>query len=117
MTVETPGPEPARRQWDRLGRLIPGRTQRGYPAGHMRSLGIGGRVLRVAVREGDPVWLPLLLCDGIGASLELLQPFVDALNPRWPVIRFDMPRHCRVAGPGGPLSPAHAAVAAGRAAG
>jgi pimeloyl-ACP methyl ester carboxylesterase len=91
MTVETPRPEPARRQWNRLGRLIPGRTQRGYPAGHMRSLSIGGRVLRVAVREGDPAWPPLLLCNGIGASLELLQPFVDALDPRRPVIRFDMP--------------------------
>ena len=81
MTVETPRPEPARRQWNRLGRLVPGRTQRGYPAGHMRSLSIGGRVLRVAVREGDPAWPPLLLCNGIGASLELLQPFVDALDP------------------------------------
>ena len=80
MTVETPRPEPARRQWDRLGRLVPGRMRRGYPAGHMRSLSIGGRLLRVAVREGDPAWPPLLLCNGIGASLELLQPFVDALD-------------------------------------
>jgi pimeloyl-ACP methyl ester carboxylesterase len=89
----------------RLGRLIPGRTQRGYPAGHMRSLSIGGRVLRVAVREGDPVWLPLLLlCNGIGASLELLQPFVDALNPRWPVIRFDMPG---IGGSPAPVVPYH----------
>ena len=33
----------------------------------------------------------MLLINGIGASLELLQPFVDALDPRRPVIRFDMP--------------------------
>ena len=29
--------------------------------------------------------------NGIGAGLELLQPFVDALDPRREVIRFDMP--------------------------
>jgi poly(3-hydroxyalkanoate) depolymerase len=91
MTVEMPGPEPARRQGNRLGRLIPVRMQRGYPAGGMRSLSVGGRVLRVAVRDGDPGWPPLLLCNGIGASLELLQPFVDALDPRRPVVRFDLP--------------------------
>jgi pimeloyl-ACP methyl ester carboxylesterase len=70
----------------------------------MRSLSIGGRVLRVAVREGDPAWPPLLLCNGIGASLELLQPFVDALNPRRPVIRFDMPG---IGGSSAPAVPYH----------
>ncbi len=49
------------------------------------------RVLRVAVRPGDQAWPPLLLCNGIGASLEILQPFVDALDPRRGVIRFDLP--------------------------
>src|SRR4051794_41946469 len=29
--------------------------------------------------------------NGIGASLEVLQPFVDALDPRREVIRFDVP--------------------------
>ncbi len=52
---------------------------------------VGGRALRVSVREGTAGWPPLLLCNGIGASLELFQPFVDALDPRRPVIRFDMP--------------------------
>jgi len=33
----------------------------------------------------------LLLCNGIGASLEVLQPFVDALDARREVIRFDLP--------------------------
>ena len=57
----------------------------------LRTLTVRGRVLRVAVRDGDPDWPPLLLCNGIGVSLELLQPFVDALDPRRGVIRFDMP--------------------------
>ncbi|MGH3124805.1 MAG: poly(3-hydroxyalkanoate) depolymerase [Streptosporangiaceae bacterium] len=57
----------------------------------MRIVTAGGRTLRVSVREGTPGWPPLLLCNGIGVSLELLQPFVDALDPRRPVIRFDMP--------------------------
>jgi len=52
----------------------------------------GGRSLRVAVREGtDAATPPLLLLNGIGASLEVLQPFVDALHPRRTVIRFDVP--------------------------
>jgi poly(3-hydroxyalkanoate) depolymerase len=59
--------------------------------GRMRVLTAGGRVLRVAVRDGNPQTPPLLLCNGIGVSLELLQPFVDALDPGRPVIRFDMP--------------------------
>jgi len=69
----------------------PGRPRRAGPAERMRILTIGGRAIRVAVRDGTPGWPPLLLCNGLGASLELLQPFVDALDPRRPVIRFDMP--------------------------
>ena len=57
----------------------------------MRTLSIGGRVLRVAARGGHPDWPPLLLCNGIGAPLEALQPFADALDRRRAVIRFDMP--------------------------
>ena len=33
----------------------------------------------------------MVLCNGIGASLDLLQPFVDALDPRIEVLRFDVP--------------------------
>ena len=54
-------------------------------------LTVSGRVLRVATRDGNPGRPPLLLCNGIGARLELFQPFVDALDPRRGVIRFDMP--------------------------
>jgi poly(3-hydroxyalkanoate) depolymerase len=35
--------------------------------------------------------VPLLMVNGIGASLELLQPFVDELDPALEVIRFDVP--------------------------
>jgi len=48
-----------------------------------------GHPIRVAVRSGDGP--PLVLCNGIGASLDLLQPFVDALDASIPVVRFDVP--------------------------
>jgi poly(3-hydroxyalkanoate) depolymerase len=70
----------------------------------MRVVKVGGRTLRVSVRAGTPGWTPLLLCNGIGASLELFQPFVDALDPRRPVIRFDMPG---VGGSPAPVIPYH----------
>jgi poly(3-hydroxyalkanoate) depolymerase len=79
------------------------------PAGRMRTLKAGGRVLRVAVREGTLHGPPLLLCNGIGVSLELLQPFVDALDPRRGVIRFDMPG---VGGSPAPVLPYHLATSA-----
>jgi poly(3-hydroxyalkanoate) depolymerase len=67
---------------------------------NVRSVAVGGRQLRVAVRPGNPIRMPLLLINGLGASLDLLQPFVDALEPSVEVIRFDVP------GVGGsPLSP------------
>jgi len=57
----------------------------------VRSIVVAGRQLRVAVRHGNGTRVPLLLCNGIGASLELLQPFLDALDPALEVIRFDVP--------------------------
>jgi poly(3-hydroxyalkanoate) depolymerase len=69
----------------------------------VRSVAVGGRQLRVAVRparrglrlgrgpsaaDRRP---PLLLINGIGASLELLEPFVRELDPATEVIRFDPP--------------------------
>jgi poly(3-hydroxyalkanoate) depolymerase len=47
--------------------------------------------LHVVVRPGQPARTPLLLMNGIGARCEALQPFVDALDPAIPVIRFDAP--------------------------
>src|ERR1700721_4161954 len=86
------------------GRVL-GRLRRGGPPGppeRMRVLAVGNRTIRVSVREGTAGWTPLLLCNGIGASLELFQPFVDVLDPRRPVIRFDMPG---IGGSPGPLLP------------
>jgi poly(3-hydroxyalkanoate) depolymerase len=60
-------------------------------AERMRNLTVRGRTLRVAIRDGDPGRTPLLMCNGLGASLELLQPFADVLDPRRGVIRFDVP--------------------------
>lgn len=78
----------------------------------MRSLAVDGQQLRIAVRParrgrpGRPVRpgrdggsggsvrsgpTPLLLINGIGASLELLEPFVAELDPALEVIRFDVP--------------------------
>ena len=50
-----------------------------------------GKQVRVDVRPGADRSRPLVLCNGIGASLELLQPFVDNLDPDIEVIRFDVP--------------------------
>jgi poly(3-hydroxyalkanoate) depolymerase len=57
----------------------------------VRSMVVDGRQLRVAVRPGTGPRPPLLMVNGIGASLELLQPFVDELDPATTVIRFDVP--------------------------
>ncbi|MGY1695039.1 poly(3-hydroxyalkanoate) depolymerase [Geodermatophilus sp. SYSU D00814] len=57
----------------------------------VRALTVGGRTLRVSERAGDGSRPPLVLMNGIGASLEVLQPFVDALDPRRTVVRFDVP--------------------------
>ena len=47
--------------------------------------------VRVAVRPGTGPGPPLVLCNGIGASLDLLQPFVDEVDPRIEVVTFDVP--------------------------
>jgi poly(3-hydroxyalkanoate) depolymerase len=48
-----------------------------------------GQQIRVSTRAGSGV--PLLLCNGIGASLEVLDPLVDQLDPETTVVRFDVP--------------------------
>ncbi|HZD73097.1 MAG TPA: poly(3-hydroxyalkanoate) depolymerase [Actinomycetota bacterium] len=57
----------------------------------VRTVVVGRQHLRVAVRPGDATRTPLVLANGIGASLELLQPLVDAVNPSIEVLRFDIP--------------------------
>src|ERR1700724_4140522 len=49
----------------------------------------GGQRIRVNVRWGSGV--PLVLCNGIGASLEVRDPLVEQLDPDSTVIRFDVP--------------------------
>lgn len=48
-------------------------------------------IIHSAVRKGNGTATPLLLMNGIGARLELLQPFVDAISDDRDVIRFDIP--------------------------
>jgi poly(3-hydroxyalkanoate) depolymerase len=55
--------------------------------GEERYITAGGQRIRVNVREGTGV--PLVLCNGIGASLEVLDPLVEQLETT--VIRFDVP--------------------------
>ena len=78
----------------------------------VRSVAVRGRQLRVAVRPAAhggrgpgaaPAGrVPLLLINGIGASLELLEPFVAELDPALDVIRFDPPGVGGSAQPPGP---------------
>jgi poly(3-hydroxyalkanoate) depolymerase len=83
--------------------------RRAGPGERMRILTVGGRAIRVAVRAGNPDWPLLLLCSGVGASLEVFQPFVDALDPQRPVVRFDMPG---VGGSPAPVVPYHLGTSA-----
>src|SRR5579863_7625435 len=81
-----------------------------FTTAEVRSVAVGGRQLRVAVRPGrrtsGPAGVtgrvPLLLINGIGASLELLEPFVTELDPALDVIRFDPPGVGGSAEPSGP---------------
>src|SRR6266700_2813283 len=105
MTIDPPRPGPVGEDHagSALGRVL-GWLRRAGPPQRMRILTVGGRAMRVSVRDGAPGRPPLLLCNGIGASLELFQPFVDALDPRRPVIRFDMPG---IGGSPAPVVPYH----------
>lgn len=51
---------------------------------------VGGQRLRVGIRAGDKTRPPLLLFNGIGASIELVEPFLAAL-PGPEAIIFDVP--------------------------
>jgi poly(3-hydroxyalkanoate) depolymerase len=76
---------------------MPSETTR--PQAETRIIIVRGQRLRVAIRKGDGTRTPLLLMNGIGVNLEVLQQFVDALEPAIEVIRFD------VAGTGGSPAP------------
>jgi poly(3-hydroxyalkanoate) depolymerase len=61
------------------------------PADLVKTVTVGGRRLRVAVRPGTGGAPPLLVCNGIGTPLEALAPFTAALDPAITVVRFDVP--------------------------
>ncbi|HEX6481346.1 MAG TPA: poly(3-hydroxyalkanoate) depolymerase, partial [Ktedonobacteraceae bacterium] len=71
------------------GRSMPSEPTR--PQAETRTIIVRGQRLRVAIRKGDGTRTPLLLMNGIGVNLEVLQPFVDALDPAIEVMRFDVP--------------------------
>jgi poly(3-hydroxyalkanoate) depolymerase len=60
----------------------------------VRNVTVRGVTARVSVRPAVGSHTdrpPLLLCNGIGVSLEALQPLVDELHPDRGVVRFDVP--------------------------
>src|SRR5260370_41862297 len=59
---------------------------------------VEGQVLRVGIRRGEKARAPLLIFNGIGANIELVEPFLDALDGPEAII-FDVP------GVGGSPSP------------
>jgi len=67
----------------------------------IQTIDLDGQLLRVAVRPGSDASPPLLLFNGIGANLELVEPFVEALDDVT-VIVFDVPG---VGGSPAPLIP------------
>ncbi|MCY1347257.1 3-oxoadipate enol-lactonase 2 [compost metagenome] len=67
-----------------------------------RTIELDGDHLRLAIRPGASSVPPLLVFNGIGANLELVLPFVQALDPNMEVIAFDVPG---VGGSATPLLP------------
>jgi pimeloyl-ACP methyl ester carboxylesterase len=51
---------------------------------------VGDQTLRVGIRRGDAARPPLLVFNGIGANIELVAPFLDALEGPEAIV-FDMP--------------------------
>ena len=56
----------------------------------LRMIEVGAQPLRVAVKRGPKGRPPFLLFNGIGANLELAEPFLRALKRREAII-FDVP--------------------------
>jgi poly(3-hydroxyoctanoate) depolymerase len=71
-------------------------------AARIRMIDMDGQRLRVAIQEGHGDGPPLLLLNGIGANLELVQPFVDALDGI-ETIRVDLPGAGRSPAPPRPV--------------
>lgn len=71
----------------------------GSSAMHIQDFDVDGQVLRVGIREGSSSRPPLMMFNGIGANLELAEPFMTALDDTTGII-FDVP------GVGGSPAPA-----------
>ncbi|RKT27546.1 poly(3-hydroxyalkanoate) depolymerase [Paraburkholderia sp. RAU2J] len=67
----------------------------------IQMIDLDGQIVRVGVRHGSDASPPLLIFNGIGANLELVEPFVEALGDV-SVIIFDIPG---VGGSPAPLAP------------
>jgi poly(3-hydroxyalkanoate) depolymerase len=76
---------------------------------------VGEQRLRVAIEPGSGKRWPLLLLNGIGANLELFQPFVDQLGAGIETIRIDMPGTGESPAPSIPYRPSGLARLLGRA--
>lgn len=76
-------------------------TKRAKPSSSMRvqTFDVDGQVLNVGIREGSSSRPPLMMFNGIGANLELAEPFMTALSDTTGII-FDVP------GVGGSPTPA-----------
>lgn len=51
---------------------------------------VGGQRLRVGIRRGEKARRPLLLFNGIGANIELIEPFLEAFEGPEAIV-FDVP--------------------------
>jgi poly(3-hydroxyalkanoate) depolymerase len=60
------------------------------PTLQIRAIDVGAQRLRIGVRPGSGEGPPLLLCNGIGASIEVVEPLVAALDGV-ETIAFDAP--------------------------
>jgi poly(3-hydroxyalkanoate) depolymerase len=58
---------------------------------NINTIDVKGQKIRTGIRPGKPHLTPLLIFNGIGASMELVIPFVQQLNPDLEVIAFDVP--------------------------
>jgi poly(3-hydroxyoctanoate) depolymerase len=76
---------------------------------------VGEQRLRLAIEPGSGKGRPLLLLNGIGANLELFQPFVDQLGAEIETIRIDMPGAGGSPAPSIPYRPSGLARLLGRA--
>lgn len=68
-------------------------NRRGFGVDRCQWVEALGHRVRVCVRPGDRTGtgVPLVMCNGIGVSLEVFEPFVDALPPELEVVSFDVP--------------------------